>query len=1049
MGRLGLASAGEEQEGVESYHSDSSYFEEHSDSDVEPPPVEVAGDDMPGLESDVEASESDGEPTFGRQQRAQQQRAQPQQRTQQQQRAPSKTAPAAAAAAPAGKKAAAKPKPKPKEPQAQFQTEPPPLPEGLVSTLISSSSYVVPMDPMAPAGKKAAKPKPKPKKVPGDDTGDIPGLLSDAASSDAGSSGDEDDFRKPPLPGWRHVRGSRAQAEGAAAKAGAGSFSTGYFATGAAGERSGTAYGGAGAGRKEDLRGPQPGSGGASRPTEQFEAAQQAAAQRARQRKAASAAPVVVEKVEAQVAQDEKIREALRLEEEERKALRKKMGLEEDEEAEVEDPVLGPCSYGEQCNKDPEAHAVKTSHTNRYEFRCSAGHKLFYHRECWLKATVRWVDLKGQEHEKEGRDFKFNSYKKEHRRKCIQPGCEGIVTFIEGPSKYGILNIEEEVRKEQAGQEAAAEELPEWELYKQQEPAPQPPKRNARHSLDESTPAAQRTQREQRAGQAEAGDAGTSAPVAEESEEPSNPTPALPDDMMLRAFKRESSEDELLGLAKARKGKEKGKPAAKDVADIAYEDGAGGKKKKGKGIKLVLDTGLSIAEQRRLQHQQARRAVCCWGRRDVAVLGRHLCLRKTAASEIFEPAAAGNWDMPDTSQRPQRLADSLLEFPDLQEAAELAKEKREEDEERAGRQLYSAALLGALRSFRAEADDLRPDDPHGPSTVLVENLDYKKIRDDEGTRPEMFLRSTFAEYGPVKDLRMYEACRAAAVSFRSTAAAYKAFVLLPQKTLLHSRLAASMLKKWPKEQEVEDLAQAMLAEDQRRAEEGAWEEEEAATTGSLSSAAGPHEDRPSSSASGGRAPLFMERGRVSPAGMPSMSITIPGSAAATAAASAGASGGFAGPGSGGVGAAGSSLGRILGGSLKVNAREFVPGGFASPGLAVSPPTGSAAATAAAAAAAANAAAGLRVAAHEFRPGGPAAGAAGAAAAGAAAAAHAEAEDPLLGQFLSGPLIQASTQTLGVYLSMGDDQFGIQTMYLERVGVITTGHGPAAYSFANF
>ncbi len=25
---------------------------------------------------------------------------------------------------------------------------------------------------------------------------------------------------------------------------------------------------------------------------------------------------------------------------------------------------------------------------------------------------MRWVDLKGQEHEKEGRDFKFNSYKK-------------------------------------------------------------------------------------------------------------------------------------------------------------------------------------------------------------------------------------------------------------------------------------------------------------------------------------------------------------------------------------------------------------------------------------------------------------------------------------------------------------------------------------------------------------------------------------------------------------------------------------------------------------
>jgi hypothetical protein len=89
----------------------------------------------------------------------------------------------------------------------------------------------------------------------------------------------------------------------------------------------------------------------------------------------------------------------------------------------------------------PSPTSPAASHANRYEFRCSAGHKLFYHRECWLKATVRWVDLKGQEHEKEGRDFKFNSYKKEHRRSCILPGCGGIVTFIEGPNKYGILNV--------------------------------------------------------------------------------------------------------------------------------------------------------------------------------------------------------------------------------------------------------------------------------------------------------------------------------------------------------------------------------------------------------------------------------------------------------------------------------------------------------------------------------------------------------------------------------------------------------------------------------
>lgn len=29
-----------------------------------------------------------------------------------------------------------------------------------------------------------------------------------------------------------------------------------------------------------------------------------------------------------------------------------------------------------------------------------------------LGCAVRWVDLTGQEHEKEGRDFKFSSYKK-------------------------------------------------------------------------------------------------------------------------------------------------------------------------------------------------------------------------------------------------------------------------------------------------------------------------------------------------------------------------------------------------------------------------------------------------------------------------------------------------------------------------------------------------------------------------------------------------------------------------------------------------------------
>ncbi len=35
------------------------------------------------------------------------------------------------------------------------------------------------------------------------------------------------------------------------------------------------------------------------------------------------------------------------------------------------------------------------------------------------------------------------------RKKCIDPSCDGIITFIEGPSRYSILNIEEEVKVRQ------------------------------------------------------------------------------------------------------------------------------------------------------------------------------------------------------------------------------------------------------------------------------------------------------------------------------------------------------------------------------------------------------------------------------------------------------------------------------------------------------------------------------------------------------------------------------------------------------------------------
>lgn len=31
--------------------------------------------------------------------------------------------------------------------------------------------------------------------------------------------------------------------------------------------------------------------------------------------------------------------------------------------------------------------APAASHTDRYEFRCSAGHRMLYHQPCWRKAT--------------------------------------------------------------------------------------------------------------------------------------------------------------------------------------------------------------------------------------------------------------------------------------------------------------------------------------------------------------------------------------------------------------------------------------------------------------------------------------------------------------------------------------------------------------------------------------------------------------------------------------------------------------------------------------
>ncbi|KAL4424710.1 hypothetical protein ABPG77_000053 [Micractinium sp. CCAP 211/92] len=718
----------------------------------------------------------------------------------------------------------------------------------------------------------------------------------------------------------------------------------------------------AGAGRREDLRG-SAGAAGRGAAAQPPPASQFAEAQARQRRPRPPPAPVAVEQIEAQVAEDEALKAALKLEEEERKALRKKLGLEEDEETEVEDTVLGTCTYGKLCSRDPEEHLVKSSHTDRYEFRCSAGHRMLYHQPCWRKATVRMVDAKGGEHTVVGKDYKWP--KKTERKKCIDPSCDGIITFIEGPSRYSILNIEDEVKAEMGGSEAKEEEVPEWQRYKREQELDRKERRyrfkkgRGRRDEEEEEPAATptagkaaRAQEDQQPAQQSAPQEDepldSSAPPAaaaaeEQADEPAAATPALPDDSLLQAYKRDSSDEELLAVGLARRARDRGKGPARE-AEIVYEDSKPDKRKK-KGIKLVVG-GLSMAEQRELQRQQ-----------DLGV--------------------------------------NVLDFPDLEEAHLLAKERaRGEDADRLVRDRQSAATLSALRSFKA--GEFRPDDPTGPSTVLVENIDFRRIRDEDSARPEMHLRSTFAEYGPVKDLCLYEPCKAALVSFRSTAAAYKAFVLLSQKVLLHSRLTTMMLKRMPKE-EGKWLGWVERREAQGDAAAFAFEEDDWAA-GPLGSAAADFGNPPAYPAPsrGNRAPLYAD----TPAALqarsvstwtaardlagPSGSITIPGAAAA-----AGVSG-SAGPGS-------------------------AMGSFGTPNSC-----------------------GLRVGAAEFRPGSSGATTGTLTTQQAQQAQRGPPADPLAllaSKFLSAQLLAASQETYQAYLEFGDQNFGLPLSQLDRPGVV--------------
>ncbi|KAL4422539.1 hypothetical protein ABPG75_008736 [Micractinium tetrahymenae] len=830
--------------------------------------------------------------------------------------------------------------------------------------------------------------KAKAPKAAGGSEEDVPGLVSE--DEDSGEEGSEDEA----YPGPQGRRQQQPRDGGAPSP-----FSSdeddewGDDVRGGAARRGKAAqqqrrssYSGLGSGQREDLRGAA-GAAGRAAAAQPPPASQFAEAQSRQRRPKPPPAPVAVEKVEAQVAEDEALKAALKMEEEERKALRKKMGLEEDEEAEVEDPVLGLCAYGDQCTRDPEEHHVKTSHTDRYEFRCSAGHKIFYHQPCWRKAEVRLIDAKGEERLVIGKDYKWP--KKAERKKCIDPSCEGIIIFIEAPNKYNILNIEEEVKEEMEGK-AVEEEEPEWERYKreqelekkdrrfrfkkgrgrkeeeEEEPAaPQTGGRAARAQQDQQPQLTQQQEQQPQASAAAQSAAAAAPPAEEQAEEPAATTPALPDDRLLQAFKRDSSDEELLTVGLARRARDRGKAPARE-AEIVYEDSKPDKRKK-KGVKLLVG-GLSVAEQRERQRKQAVEA-------------------DLEAREQQQ-------------QRPQDLGVNVMDFPDLEEAQLLGKERpRGEDAERLARDRQSAATLSALRSFKA--GEFRPDDPSGPATLLVENVDFRRIKEEEGARPEMYLRSTFAEYGPVKDLRMYEPCKAAVVSFRSTAAAYKAYMLLSQKVLLHSKLTTLMLRRLPREEEVSAKAEELLEEAERREAEG---DSAAFAFEADDWAAGPSTSAPAAAFAApaafapravGRAPLYADTApafqarsvstgaAAGPRYAPSVSITIPGAAAATAAAAAG---GSAGPGS-----AVGSLGTPTNGGLRVGAAEFRPGSSG--------------------------------------------------AAAAALPAQQAQQDPgadalaLASKYLSAQLVAASQETYQAYLQYKDQNFGLPISQLDRPGVI--------------
>eukprot|EP00887_Chlorella_sp_A99_P000373 scaffold13.g373.t1 len=580
-----------------------------------------------------------------------------------------------------------------------------------------------------------------------------------------------------------------------------------------------------------------------------------------------------------------------------------------EDEVTVQDEVLGLCQLREQCTRDPERYEVRTSHPDRYNIRCSAGHDVYWHQACWRKDTVN----------ADGKLIKEDL-------PCVIPGCSGTLTFALGPNMYELIkDMSEEVaqrvqKKHKEEQYAAAQEHARahdrrhrgkkgkgWQA-KWEEPAgkagPAEAEESEQAAADPEEAAAAEAEQATEAAASQAAEDGARAGAepatpagGQKASPPKSPDVevALPDSSMLRALKRESDdEDGLLVVGRRRRDKEKGKAPAE--AEVVYE-GARHDRRRKKGTTLHISEiqggAASLAEQKR--------------------------------REAAEEQAVLDSGTPDAGVR--NVGINLADFPDLDEAARLAAEKR--DTERHERVRRADLLLSALRSLRTDHDVVS-------TCILVEAIDYRKIEEEEAASPEQALRALLGEFGPLGEVALFEEAGAAVVDYLQANSAVQASMGLTNLVYKNRRLRLLYLCNMPSAGELEAIVRGLEEEEAARAQP-------AASAAAPADEAGPSSSGGASSSAGQRAPRVLEpQGGSRAASQP---ITVRGSASTSSSRANGlrptssefvpspsfGSGGSSGAGSLRPGAAaftppGGSVGGGGSGQWAVNAPEFRPPG---------------------------------------------------------------------------------------------------------------------------